>query len=330
MIPYTPPRVVTELPVIDLGSAGCAADMRKACIDTGFFYVVNHGVAEATVEAAFLASRALFALPQAEKLALLQAKSPAKRGYEPPGTQVLDDGSPADHKESFRYGPDPGPSHPYALRRLPTYGPSQWPASLPGIVSPLMAYIGAVTSLGNRILVGLAESLDLPPDYFLAFYGQPMATVRLLRYPPQPAVGSNLLGAGAHTDWGGITLLAQDDVGGLEVRNVAGDWIAGPPLKGSFVINIGEMMARWTNGRYQSNMHRVRNNSGAVDRYSMACFYDPEYDSRIECLPSCLVQGEAPTHPPCTAGEHIAQMHAHTTGARTASPASPSLTRQVP
>ena len=320
MIPYTPPRVVKELPVIDLESSACSAAMRKACIDTGFFYVVNHGVAAETVQAAFAASRALFGLSTAEKLALLQSRSAAKRGYEPPGTQVLDDGSPADFKESFRYGPDPGPTHPYALRRLPTYGPSQWPVSLPQIVPPLMDYVGALTALGDRILARLAESLDLTPDFFQASYRQPMVTVRLLRYPPQPGAGGNLLGAGAHTDWGGITILAQDEVGGLEVRNVAGEWIAGPPVEGSFVINIGEMMARWTNGRYQSNMHRVRNNSGTVDRYSMACFYDPDYDSRIECLPSCLGAGEAPAHPPCTAGEHIAQMHARTTSAQSAAP----------
>lgn len=323
MIEYTPPRPVESLPVIDLSQDAptVALAMRRACLDTGFFYVVQHGVAPQLIDAAFQASRQLFDLEDRLKLQLLQSQSFAKRGYEPPGTQVLDDGSPADNKESFRFGRDPGPEHPYVVRRLPTYGPNQWPPSLPGIVAPLMDYLQAVTALGDRVLSMLALSLELDPDFFRAYYRSPMATVRLLKYPPHPAQSAfNLLGAGAHTDWGGITLLAQDPVGGLEVRNVAGEWVEAKPVADSFVINLGEMMARWTNGLYQSNLHRVRNNSSSQDRYSMACFYDPDYDSRIACIESCLAPGALPLYAACTSGEHIAEMHRRTTSQAKAAP----------
>ena len=323
MIPYSPPRAIRELPVIDIGSArsrspeamaGAAQAVRRACLDTGFFYVANHGVDAATLQAQFDWSRRFFALPAAAKLALDQARSPAKRGYEPPGRQVLDDGSPADLKESYRYGPEPAAEHPYAGRGLPTYGPSQWPDGLPGFRPAALAYARAMAEVGDAVLALLAVSLELPPDFFGAYYRHPMATVRLLRYPPQPTADSgNLLGAGAHTDWGGVTILAQDEVGGLEVRNVAGEWVAAPPIAGTFVVNLGEMLARWTNDLYRSNLHRVRNASAARDRYSIAFFYDPEYDARIACLPSCLPAGETPRYPACTSGEHIAHMHRITT-----------------
>ncbi|GAA5234262.1 isopenicillin N synthase family oxygenase [Verticiella sediminum] len=324
MIPYRPPQAVRELPVIDVGClAGgsgracreAAAAVRRACLDTGFFYVANHGIEAEVIAAQFAASRRFFALPQADKLALDQARSPYKRGYEPPGRQVLDDGSPADLKESFRFGPTPTAGHPYAQRRLPTYGPSQWPDALPGMRDVMERYLAEMTRLGDGVLSLVARSLELEPAFFAGFYRHPMATVRLLRYPPQPAgQHGNLLGAGAHTDWGGITILAQDEVGGLEVCNVAGEWVSARPIPGTFVVNLGEMLGRWTNERYRSNLHRVRNARPDVDRYSAAFFYDPEYDARIECLPSCLAPGETPRHPACTSGEHIAAMHRRTTG----------------
>ena len=322
MIPYTPPRAIAALPVIDIGCtlepdrAGrdiVAAEIRQACLDTGFFYIANHGVDAAIVDEQLGWSRKFFDLPQAEKQRLAQAHSPFKRGYESSGLQVLDDGSAPDLKESFRCGPDPGSEHAYFKRRLPTYGPSQWPADLPGFRAHTEAYAAAMASLGNRVLSLLALSLEQDLHFFASYYQCPMATVRLLKYPPQPAdARGNLLGAGAHTDWGGITILVQDDIGGLEVRNVDGDWIAAPPLPGTFVVNLGEMLARWANQRYRSNMHRVRNNSATRDRYSVAFFYDPEYTSRIECIPSCLGAGESPQDPPCTSGEHIAEMHRRT------------------
>jgi isopenicillin N synthase-like dioxygenase len=319
MIPYTPPRPVEALPVVDIAGGrdhAAAEEIRRACLDTGFFLVANHGVPPSLVEGQFEWSRRFFALPAEEKQALNQAHSPFKRGYESSGLQALDEGSAPDLKESFRCGLPPAPNHPHTARGLPTYGPSQWPASLPGLRQQTEAYARAMAGLGDRILALIALSLELPADFFVTHYRDPMATVRLLRYPPQPPdARGNQLGAGAHTDWGGITILAQDAIGGLEVRDVTGAWIAAHPVPGTFVVNIGEMLARWTNQRYRSNMHRVRNKAAGRDRYSIAFFYDPEYFARIEALSSCLAPGEAPLDPPCTSGEHIAEMHRRTAAA---------------
>ena len=155
----------------------------------------------------------------------------------------------------------------------------------------------------------LALSLELPENYFAPFYREPSRTMRILRYPPHPAAArANQLGAGAHTDWGGVTLLAQDDLGGLEIRNAADEWIQATPIPGTFVINLGDLMQRWTNGVYRSNMHRVKNNSSSEDRYSIPFFYSPRPDSRIECMPTCSDAAHPPKYPPCTAAEHTYEM----------------------
>lgn len=319
MIPYSPPRAVKTIPMIDLGALGraapaaeAAAALRRACLDTGFFYVCNHGVSEELVSSTLEWCTRFFDLPIATKLALAQSGSWARRGYEPAGAQALDNGSAPDLKESFRCGPTIDPTHPYARRRLATYGPSQWPDALQGFQSAMEDYANAVRGVGDRVLELVALSLDLAPRYFRDFYRDPMQTVRLLRYPPQATeLGGNQLGAGAHTDWGGLTVLLQDGTGGLEVRNVAGEWVRATPIPGSFVVNIGELLSRWTNDLYQSNMHRVRN-AAPANRHSVAFFYDPDHDARIECIASCLAPNAHPRRAPCTAGEHIAQMHAAT------------------
>jgi isopenicillin N synthase-like dioxygenase len=173
----------------------------------------------------------------------------------------------------------------------------------------MIAYQSAMCDLGDRLLAMIALSLELPEDFFRSFYDIPGTTLRLLRYPPHASDAHvNQLGAGAHTDWGAITLLLQDDLGGLEVRNVEGQWIEATPIPGTLVINLGDLMQRWTNGIYRSNMHRVKNNSSTRNRHSIPFFYSPRPDSLIECLPTCVDGDNAPKYPPCTASEHIAEM----------------------
>jgi isopenicillin N synthase-like dioxygenase len=155
----------------------------------------------------------------------------------------------------------------------------------------------------------IALSVDLPEDYFLPLHEMAIVTLRLVKYPPHPAnARDNQLGAGAHTDWGGITLLAQDNSGGLEVRNIAGEWLEAKPVPGSFVVNLGDLMARWTNGLYNSNLHRVKNTVSGGDRYSVPFFYSPQPSARIECLPTCTDERNPPKFAPCTASEHLNEM----------------------
>jgi isopenicillin N synthase-like dioxygenase len=249
------------------------------------------------------------------KLTLHLNNSPAFAGYEPVGDQSLDSQdpdseiSPPDIKEGFFCGLDLPEDHPYVQRRMRRYGHIQWPSQLPEFREQTLAYQAAVRELGDRVLEILALSIGMPEHFFQPFYDMPSLTLGLLHYAPHPENAKfNQLGAGAHTDWGAITVLAQDDVGGLEVRNIAGEWIEATPVADTFVINLGDLMQRWTNGLYRSNMHRVRNKNAKVDRYSLPFFYGPRPDARIECLPSCVDAEHPAQFAACTAGEHNDEM----------------------
>lgn len=317
MVPYHAPRVARSIPVIDLGGtfgagtrkAAVAAEIGTACRETGFFLVANHGVPAALVADQFDWSRRFFDLPLEARMALHMANSPTRAGYEPVGGQTLDSDTPPDLKESFYVNQDLPDDHPYVRARLRAYGGNLWP-ELPGFRAQMLAYYAAADALARHLMRLLALSLELDEMHFEASFACPSATLRLIKYPPHPAAAhANQLGAGAHTDWGGVTVLAQDDIGGLEVENAAGEWISAPPVPGTFVINLGDMIQRWTNGIYRSNLHRVLNNNAAGrDRYSIPFFFSPDHNARIECLPSCTDADHPPRYAPCSAGEHLDEM----------------------
>ena len=338
MILYTPPKIATSIPVVDFSDAfssdierrrNVAAEIHAACCDIGFFYIANHQIPQALVDAQFESARELFALPLADKQALHMKHSLANAGYEPIGGQVLDsqdasaEAAPPDLKESYYSGMDLPDDHPRCQKKLRGYGHNQWPASLPGFKPQQLAYQSAMRALGDRLLRMLALALEMPEDHLVQFFDWPTMTLRLIKYPPHPqAAAANQLGAGAHTDWGGITLLAQDQSGGLEVRNRAGDWIAATPIPGTFVINLGDLMPRWTNDVYRSNMHRVKNNISGRDRYSIPFFYSPRPEAIIECIPTCTDAARPPRYAPISAKAHLDEMfrlsYGYTPGTTTA------------
>ena len=311
MILYSEPKGAGIIPVIDLGASfsgdlaaqkRIAAQIGAACRDTGFFYIAGHGIPQALVDGIFAAADQFFDQPEAWKMQL--RKRPGTNGYEPMETQRLDNASPGDLKESFNFAAPGRPGR-------PDYTTNLWPDSLPGFRRDLEAYYQPMLALGLHVSRLLALSLGMPIEFFDEALSVPSAPLRLLRYPPHPGNAKyNQLGAGAHTDWGWITLLAQDECGGLEVETAAGEWIRAEPIPGTFVVNLGDLVPRWTNGLYHSNMHRVMNNRAGRNRHSIVLFYNPAYDTHVECLPTCLKPGEAPKHPPCTAGEHLAQRYA--------------------
>ncbi|MBV8537975.1 MAG: isopenicillin N synthase family oxygenase [Alphaproteobacteria bacterium] len=319
---YTPPKTITSIPVIDLAGADTPAGaqrtaeaIHRACRETGFFYVSSHGVPPALIAAQFEAARQFFALSDAEKMALHMRNSPSTAGYEPIGGQVLDsqddkaEMAPADLKEGFYAGPDFPDDHPLVGRHIRNFGHNQWPLSLPQFRPQMLAYLEAVRALGDRLLTLLAVSLELESGWFMPFFAEPTCTLRIIHYPPHPAnAAANQLGAGAHTDWGGITMLAQDDTGGLEVRTTAGDWIEATPIPDTFIINLGDLMMRWTNGLYRSTMHRVKNKRPGIDRYSVPFFYGPSPDSVIEPIPTCVDAEHPRQFATCTAAEHTYEM----------------------
>jgi isopenicillin N synthase-like dioxygenase len=325
----TPPA---ELPVIDLapsfgddpaGAANVATAIDAAARRHGFFYIVGHGVPQDLIDAVFDVDARFFALPdEAKQRWHIDRSNGLQRGFDPIGWQSLDTGRPADLKESFYLGRDLAPDHPLVLAGTPNHGPNQWPdeALVPGFRATCEAYADALAHLGHHLMGLIALGLGLPRGHFDPFLRNPMPVLRLLHYPPQQASQQRgQIGSGAHTDWGGITLLAQDNSGGLQVRATpqAEDstpvWIDARPLPGSFVVNLGDLMQRWTNDLYRSNLHRVVNTASGRDRYSIASFYDIDFHARIEALPGCVSPDRPARHAPITAGEHIVEMYRRTT-----------------
>ncbi|MCH8505073.1 MAG: hypothetical protein LAT50_12200 [Ectothiorhodospiraceae bacterium] len=313
-----------QLPVIDIGPllSGSAAEreavgdaLQRACLDKGFFYVRNHGVAADLQERVFAASRAFFDLPLDTKRQVDKSLSQANRGYEPLRGQTLEAGAPPDLKEGFYIGEDLSPDDPRVLAGEFNQGANLWPAGVPDFREAMMEYFDAMVDLNGVIMHGLALSLDLPEHFFDDFCRDPLATLRLLHYPPQPpqpAPGEK--GCGAHTDWGGITVLMLDENPGLQVwDNQKECWINADPIPGTFVVNLGDMIARWTNDRYRSTLHRVVNTSGA-ERYSVPFFFSGSRDHEVRCLPGCLGPGEEPKYPPTTVEAHLRAMYEKTYG----------------
>jgi isopenicillin N synthase-like dioxygenase len=307
MIVYTPPKPAEAIPLIDMGAAETDVvwDIHKACRDTGFFYVANHGIPDAAMAAQLDGAKHLFALPASTKHAIHFDKSSRRMGYEPMQRQTLDAGSAPDFKESFMYLAAP-PANGGSAIDNPL---NQWPADFADFEPQMAVYGYHVGVLGRQLMRLIALSLELPEDFFADAFARSSFAVRLLHYPPQSAAGANnQIGAGAHTDWGAITILLQDDAGGLEVRNAAGEWICADPIPGALVINLGDLIRRWSNDLYHSTLHRVLNKASGRDRYSVATFCSPDYAYRVECLPTCRPASGEPRYAPCTVGEHLAEM----------------------
>lgn len=311
------------LPVIDIAGLGqdpavrarVAAELRAACERRGFFYIRNHGIPEDLIARMFAANEAFFDQPMDVKLRVDKALSPCNRGYEPLRAQTLEAGAPPDLKESFYIGQEVPADDPRVLAGRFNTGPNQWPADVPGFRETMSEYFDAARALAERLVGALETSLDLPPGRFDDYMRDASATLRLLHYPPQPPHPQpGEKGCGEHTDFGGITLLLQDDSGGLQVWDAqVRRWIDAPPVPGTYVVNIGDLFARWTNGRYHSTLHRVINVSGR-ERHSIPFFYTGNPDHRVECLPGCLRDGELPAFAPVTVEQHLRDCYRRTYG----------------
>jgi isopenicillin N synthase-like dioxygenase len=317
MIPYQPPSAAAHIPVVDLTGSFTDPELRRtaadaihrACREIGFFYVSGHGVDTQLISGQLEATQRFFKQDERAKRAVSRTNSPCWRGYEGPGAQTLDPGSAPDLKESYSIAVDLPEDHPWVIAGLPGQGANQWPEAIPGFVEQMLAYQAAMIRLGRHLMGLLAMSVDLPYGYFRSGLGQPQCGIRLLRYPSQPAdAPDNLLGAGAHTDWGSITILLQGAIAGLEVRNADGAWIGATPIPGTFVINVGQMMERFTAGIYRATMHRVCNNAADTARYSVASFFELEPLYRMGRAPTCPADPAYPDTAEFTIGDHIEQM----------------------
>jgi isopenicillin N synthase-like dioxygenase len=280
-----------------------AAEIGAAFTGSGFCYVRHHGVPEAVIEAARRTALDFFHLPLDEKL---KAKpKEAVRGFNAIGRTQMYGASRPDHKEYFQIGLELPHDDPAVLAGQPLRGPNQWPTAMPAFRDALTAYFDEIAACGREVLKAVALSLGAPSDVFADKYDKPLQRTQCVYYPPHPVEsGEDLFGVAPHTDYGCVTLLWQDEVGGLEVQDRSGAWTPAPPIPGTLVVNIGDLLARWSNGRYRSTPHRVTNRSGR-ERLSIATFYDPDYSAPVDAADLGLPPGEAADHPLVLAGDYI-------------------------
>lgn len=299
-----------SLPVIDVSPLRAsdpvmrqevAALLGTACRETGFFYVTGHGISERRLRETFEASRRFFGLDVALKRELAMSRVGNNRGYVEIGHERLDLAAAPDRKEAFNIGLELAAGDPETAR--PFRGVNAWP-DLPGWRDRMLDYYQACLKLGCLIHQGFSLDLGLPEMFFADKFDAPTATLRLLRYPPAPDAavsGPQAPGAGAHTDYGNLTLLAIDGVAGLQVRRRDGVWLDAPYVPGAFICNIGDCLMRWSNDVYVSTPHRVA--TPEQERYSIAFFLDPNPDAPV--VPVGLKEGQVAKYPPTTAGAFL-------------------------
>jgi isopenicillin N synthase-like dioxygenase len=287
----------------------------RACEDIGFFTITGHGVDPGLVERMDRVSRAFFDLPLADKRRVARPKPEQSRGYIGVGEENLAYGvgtATTDLKEFFAIGPVDVPDEPYytAPAAYPSFAPNVWPERPAELRAVYTAYYRAMERLAAAVMRAFALALDLPEGFFADKTDRHISGIRVINYPDQPeAPAAGQLRAGAHSDYGALTILKAENVpGGLQVLNRTGDWVDVEPPAGAFVVNIGDLMMHWTNDRWVSTLHRVVNPPRDVAlgsrRQSVVFFYQPNYDAVIECLPSCSGPGHPSRYAPVTSGEH--------------------------
>jgi isopenicillin N synthase-like dioxygenase len=300
---------IESIPVIDIAalvSGEPDAELRVAekisiaAHEAGFFYIRNHGVPQALIDETFRVTRRFFESDAEDKDSVRITDK--KRGYIRPYTGKMRLSTKTDFRETFLWGREYDRQTLNELASVPLVGPNQWPAFMPEMPPLLNGYFEACIAVGRRILGAFANAMEIEPAYFSACFDKCIARGSALFYPPQPeGLGEEQFGIGAHTDWGVLTLLCQDEVGGLQVRSGNGEWVTAHPIPGTFVVNVGDCLEQWTNGRLLSNQHRAVNSS---DRYrqSIAMFVDPDFDTPI--IP-VVKEGETARYAPTTCGERV-------------------------
>ncbi|WP_144107119.1 isopenicillin N synthase family dioxygenase [Paraburkholderia sp. BCC1886] len=312
-----------HVPVIDLGPyfegtpegrAKVAKEVDEACRSIGFLVIRNHGVPAELIDRVTKVSREFFALPLAEKRKVDRPRIDAVRGYSAVGEEglsySLEEATPGDLKESFSIGPANVPNDDY--HRGPAAGPHFEPNVYPPIAGFQQAwdeYFLVMSELSRSLMRIFALALALPEHFFDDRIDHHISMFRVLSYPAQrEAPLPNQLRAGAHSDYGSLTIVRPDDRG-LQAVNRAGEWVDVPLIDDALVVNIGDLMMQWTNDQWISTMHRVENPpfdiAATNRRQSLVFFHQPNYDAMVECLPGCLAAGESPRYAPISSGDHL-------------------------
>jgi len=298
-----------EIPVIDVGdllsgrpgsAPALAAQIKQACIGTGFFYVSSHGL-EQHLKLLLESMKEYFDTPETDKAAA--SIDQYQRGFRGQGFDQ-EPGCLPDCKESFDVGVDLPLTHAAVAARVPMHGPNQWPSHFPALRAPTKTYFSACEVLGRKLLAAIACSLGEAEEFFEPHCSEAMVQMRMFHYPPPPEDQIGQFGSSPHTDYGMITLLAQDPIGGLEVQTLGGEWVRAPYIEGTLVINLGDMLSLWTNDVYHSTLHRVINRA-RKDRYSIAMFYHLNADTFVTPLVGCCADNELPKYKPIKYLSHL-------------------------
>jgi isopenicillin N synthase-like dioxygenase len=309
---------------LDAGPA--ARDARRAvverldevCRTVGFVRISGHGVPAGLIDGMLAAASTFFELPVAAKLALRPPSAAVNRGYAPLGSEALayslgDAPAAPDLFEAFNIGVERWPAGDpyYEAEAGRLFAPNIWPPEPPELRAAFLAYYAAMTRLGATVMSLFARALGLRPDFFVSRTGRApnvMRTNYYQRQPGSPGPAPGQLRMGAHTDYGACTILLADDVDGLEILGPDGAWLGVRPAAGTFVVNVGDLLAQWTNDRWRSTLHRVvppPPGPGPARRRSVAFFQEVNHDAVVECLPTCADAANPPRYPPVTAGEHL-------------------------
>ncbi|MEO1428939.1 MAG: 2-oxoglutarate and iron-dependent oxygenase domain-containing protein [Cyanobacteria bacterium J06633_8] len=288
-----------KIPIIDLSlfnkgdideKENVVKQIYQACHEIGFIYIANSGISPILIEQVFEYNQYLFDLPLEVKQKMAWSDEFSNQGYVGIERERLNPDNPGDLKEAFNI---------FRFDNFPTYL---------YLAPAIPSFYKACTEVANNILAAFSLALKLPEDFFSINHNQQNHTLRLLHYPPLqelPKIGQ--IRAGEHSDYGSITLLFQDDVGGLEVQTATGKWIAAPTIADTILVNTGDLMQRWTNNVFCSTKHRVTipdDDKVQFSRYSIAFFCHPNEDTEISCLESCKTD-KSPIYPPITAGEYL-------------------------
>ena len=306
-----------EIPIPDLSDflaekpgalEAVAKELRFAAENIGFFFIRGHGVSQNLINATFEASRQFHALGEEEKMAL--KANTHNIGYMGNGasisraSQVYDGERKTNLVAAFFLKRELPADHPDIVNNKRFRGANQWPANLDGFRETAIAYMDALERLGKSMLPIYARALDLPDDFFAEAFSEPQYTLRLAHYPPATAE-DNQFGLAPHTDSSFLTLLAQNKVEGLQVRRTDGTWIDAPAVPGTFVVNSGDMLRRWSNHRFLSTPHRAVASARNRDRYAIPFFFDAHADFVQECLPTCTDAGNPPRYEPTTYTDYM-------------------------
>ena len=312
----TASKATERIPLLDIGpwlagAPGARAELARAiettCRDTGFLVIANHGIDQALIDATFAAAAAFFDRPAEFKMGLRVGD--LNIGYLPYGAQIVRTSkvhvnTRPNLSESFYIVNDLQAEDPRIVAGDPLYGLNKWPADMPEFRTATLAYTAAIRPLAQRMVSAIGTSLGLPDDYFVAAFGaEPTTTLRLIRYPGHDSAEDNQFGFAPHIDTNFLTLLARSALPGLEVRTKEGEWIRPPHVPGTFVVNTGEMLGRYSNDRYTPTPHRVINANSAL-RHAIPFFYGPGLDAVIEPVPTCVGSDNPARYKPLLYADH--------------------------